>query len=242
MSFESLHGPESFGPEKHKKEAKPDTLEVPEEMQKITEQIRDWWFGSRSKEAEKKQDETKETEKEEETKEAKEKKEVAEKIVTKRGGLFQRVTERIMEEREKSAEEIENMPEGQRKAYELMKKIPLVRSGFVIMEGLSGAEPGKKLNTKDALVKIGTGYLMFGADIFGLIAKLKTGKIPENVFAGKTLETIDSLADKAKEENPESKKTIAFGALNDFLKENREVVSYCEDQLNEITKREVLKY
>ena len=123
MSFESFHGPESFGPEKHKKEAKPDTLEVPEEMQKITEQIRDWWFGSRSKEAEKKQDETKETEKEEETKEAKEKKEVAEKIVTKRGGLFQRVTERIMEEREKSAEEIENMPEGQRKAYELMKKI-----------------------------------------------------------------------------------------------------------------------
>jgi hypothetical protein len=39
-----------------------------------------------------------------------------------------------------------------------------------------------------------------------------------------------------------SKKTIALGALNDFLKENNEVVSYCEDQLNEITKREVLKY
>jgi len=240
MNIESFPRPESFGPEKSKKETKPDTLEIPEEMQKIGEQIRDWWFGGRSREVEKEQKETEETREAE--KETKEKKEEAEKIIVQRGSLFQRIIEKILEEREKSAEEIKNMSEGQRKAYELMKKIPLVRSGFVIMEGLSGAEPGKKLNTKDALVKIGTGYLMFGADILGLIAKVKTGKIPENVFKGKTLETIGSLADKAKEKNPESKKTIALKALNEFLRKNSDVVSYYEDQLNEITKREVLKY
>lgn len=240
MSIKSFPRPESFGPEKHKKETKPDTLEIPEEMQKIAERVMDWWFGSHPKETEKKEGETKETkETEKETKEKKE--ETAEKIVVERGGLFQRITERILEEREKSAEEIENMPESQQKAYELMKKIPLVRSGFVIMEGLSGAEPGKKLNTKDALVKIGTGYLMFGADILGLIAKVKTGKIPENVFKGKTLETIGGLADNAKKENQEGKKTIALEALNDFFKENSETVSYCEDKLNEITKQETLK-
>lgn len=55
------------------------------------------------------------------------------------------------------------------------------------MEAAFGAEPGRKLNTKEALIKYTSSLAMFGGDMLWLVAKLKGTKIPENVFMGRTI-------------------------------------------------------
>lgn len=165
----------------------------------------------------------------------------AEEINEKRGGLFSRILQRVMEERGESAKYMIEMNEDQKKFHELLKKVPFLRGHIVAIEGAAGAEPGKKLNTKESLIKVGVGSLMFVADVMKVIAKKETGEVPENVFKGKTLEFLKERTEEAREKDPESKGAKVWGAVSDFFEGTEDIVEYYEDRMYEMSKKGTLE-
>jgi|TARA_Y100000031_G_scaffold153162_1_gene197820 hypothetical protein len=170
--------------------------------------------------------------------EQKEKK--AEEIIDKRGGLFSRILQSIVEEKRRAVKDTLEMDEDQKKFHELLKKVPFLRGHIVSTEGVVGAEPGKKLNTQESLIKVGIGSLMFTADVMKLKKKKETGEVPENVFKGKTLEFIREKTEESREENPESKSSKFWGAVSGFFEGTEEIVEHYEDRLYEISEKGTL--
>jgi hypothetical protein len=161
-----------------------------------------------------------------------------ESIAEKRGGLFARITKRILQERDEAGSDVLNAGETEKLIMSKLKKVPIVNGVFTSCEGLIGAEygkpnsPNRKLNTKESMIKYGTGALMILKGALEMSEQEKTGQKPENILSNKTLGWIEETAIKKEEENPDGKSTKALRSVYNFLKENSDLVAHFEDKIS----------
>lgn len=163
-----------------------------------------------------------------------------EQIIEERAGILERLVQRLSEEQQLAVEDMVDLPkhEVQMRIYNLFKKVPMLRAHMVANEAITGAEPGRVLNTKERIMKAVVSIPMFIGDVGRVISGIRGESIPKNIFKGKSLAWLEQQVTQAEQADPKGNKAILLRAIHTFLKENEGEMHYFEDKLHEAVEQE----